>query len=80
MSDERPDVRFAVVPLPNDDARSNEFARTMVPHPLVHQELPYDPQYTSTFVFGTELGARDAQLLCGFAVTSTAGASKLAVP
>ncbi len=46
MSDERPDVRFAVVPLPNDDARSNEFARTMVPHPLVHQELPYDPQYT----------------------------------
>ena len=40
------DVRFAVLPMPNDDARSNEFARTMVPHPLVHQELPYEPQYT----------------------------------
>ena len=46
MPDGHQDVRFAVLPLPNDDTRSTEFARTMVPHPLVHQELPYDPQYT----------------------------------
>lgn len=46
MSDGRPNVRFAVLPLPTEEARSSEFARTMVPHPLVYQELPYDPQYT----------------------------------
>ncbi len=39
-------VRFAVLPLASADARPTEFARTMVPHPLVHQELPYDPEYT----------------------------------
>ena len=46
MSDFQRNVRFAVLPLPTDDARPSEFARTMVPHPLVYQELPYDPQYT----------------------------------
>ncbi len=46
MSDGQQNVRFAVLPLPTEDARSSEFARTMVPHPLVYQELPYDPQYT----------------------------------
>jgi aminomethyltransferase len=39
-------VRFAVLPLASDEARATEFARTMVPHPLVHQELPYNPEYT----------------------------------
>jgi glycine cleavage system aminomethyltransferase T len=46
MSDGRQEIRFAVLPLPAEDAHLNEFARTMVPHPLVHQELPYEPQYT----------------------------------
>lgn len=39
-------VRFAVLPLASDDARSSEFARTMAPHPLFYQEMPYGPEYT----------------------------------
>lgn len=46
MSESRVDVRFAVLPLASDESRPSEFARTMAPHPLVHQELPFDPQYT----------------------------------
>ncbi|MQX36723.1 aminomethyltransferase family protein [Roseospira navarrensis] len=38
---------FAVVPAPADEARRpTEFAHTFAPHPLVHQERPYDPWYT----------------------------------
>jgi aminomethyltransferase len=32
--------------LPNVGARPRELARTMAPHPLSYQELPYDPEYT----------------------------------
>ncbi|MBK1669314.1 aminomethyltransferase [Rhodovibrio sodomensis] len=39
-------VRFAVLPRESDAAPATEFARTMVPHPLVYQELPYEPEYT----------------------------------
>ena len=39
-------IRFAVLPLASDDTRQSEFSRTMMPHPLVYQELPYGPQYT----------------------------------
>ncbi len=39
-------VRFAVLPQPNEDGRASEFARTMTAHPLVYQELPFGPQYT----------------------------------
>ena len=39
-------VRFAVLPLASEEGRSSEFARTMAPHPLVYQELPYGPEYT----------------------------------
>ena len=39
-------VRQAVV------ERPNELARTMAPHPLIHQELPYDPTY---FVYNRRL-------------------------
>jgi aminomethyltransferase len=39
-------VRFAVLPLESDEDRASEFARTMAPHPLVYQELPYGPEYT----------------------------------
>jgi aminomethyltransferase len=39
-------VRFAILPMIGDGTRPNEFARTMAPHPLIHQELPYAPQYT----------------------------------
>lgn len=46
MSDLHVNVRFAVLPLASGDARPNEFARTMAPHPLVYQEIPYEPQYT----------------------------------
>lgn len=46
MSDCRQGVRFAVLPLPTEGARSGEFARTLVPHPLAYQELPYGPEYT----------------------------------
>lgn len=46
MSHTLENLRFAVLPLRTDDARQTEFARTMVPHPLVYQELPYEPEYT----------------------------------
>lgn len=46
MSGGQEHVRFAVLPMPDDDASRSEFARTMVPHPLIHQELPYGPRYT----------------------------------
>jgi aminomethyltransferase len=39
-------VRFAVLPLASPTARASEFARTLVPHPLAYQELPYEPEYT----------------------------------
>jgi len=35
-------------------AQPNELARTMAPHPLIHQELPYDPEY---FVYNRRLAA-----------------------
>jgi glycine cleavage system aminomethyltransferase T len=46
MSDLHGNLRFAVLPLSGEGARQSEFARTMAPHPLVYQEIPYDPQYT----------------------------------
>lgn len=46
MSDIQPEVRFAVLPLPTEAARSAEFARTLVPHPLAYQEFAYGPEYT----------------------------------
>ncbi|PQO24082.1 aminomethyltransferase [Rhodobacteraceae bacterium WD3A24] len=46
MSDSHANIRFAVLPVTSEGARPTEFARTMAPHPLVHQEIPYDPQYT----------------------------------
>ena len=39
------DLRFVVRALPADGVQPNELARTMAPHPLIHQELPYDPEY-----------------------------------
>ncbi|MDQ0316437.1 aminomethyltransferase family protein [Amorphus orientalis] len=45
MSDPHPDLLFAVLPLDDGGAQS-EFGLTMAAHPLVHQELPYRPQYT----------------------------------
>ena len=51
---ESTDVRFAVKALPAA-ARPNEMTHTMAPHPLVHQELPYDPEY---FLYNHRLTAR----------------------
>jgi len=45
MSDCLKDLRFVVTALPANDTRPNELARTMAPHPLIHQELPYRPEY-----------------------------------
>ena len=39
-------VDFAALPLANEGERPSEFARTMAPHPLVCQEIPFGPQYT----------------------------------
>ena len=39
-------LRFVVHPLPAAGVRPNELARTMIPHPLIYQELPYHPEYT----------------------------------
>ena len=38
--------RFVAKALPNQGARPRELARTLRPHPLCYQELPYDPEYT----------------------------------
>jgi aminomethyltransferase len=46
MTDLAMNVRFAILPMVGDGTRQSEFARTMAPHPLIHQELPYAPQYT----------------------------------
>ena len=46
MSDQAKALRFVVMALPANGARPNELARTMAPHPLIHQELPYSPEYS----------------------------------
>lgn len=46
MSDAKTNPSFAVLPLASDTNRPTEFALTLASHPLVHQELPYKPQYT----------------------------------
>ena len=46
MSDQSNDLRFVITALPARGARPNELARTMAPHPLIYQELPYNPEYT----------------------------------
>ncbi len=46
MSDHAKALRFVVMALPANGARPNELARTMAPHPLIHQELPYSPVYS----------------------------------
>ncbi len=45
MTIRRDDVRFAVKALPAASGPPNEFTQTMAPHPLVYQELPYDPEF-----------------------------------
>jgi glycine cleavage system aminomethyltransferase T len=46
MTDLSKGLRFVVNALPSEGARPNELARTMAPHPLIYQELPYSPEYT----------------------------------
>ena len=38
-------VRFVVKALPGGEDVPQEFRRTMQPHPLVHQELPHEPEF-----------------------------------
>ena len=65
MSDLQTNLRFAVLPLTSEDTHPSEFSRTMAPHPLVYQELPYGPEYTLynrrlTAVTMTKVSADDA--------------------
>jgi len=46
MHDALKKLRFSVVPLPVEENRPVELARTMSVHPLTYQELPYDPEYS----------------------------------
>lgn len=39
-------TRFAVKAFPIQGGRPRELTRTMAPHPLSYQELPFDPEYT----------------------------------
>ena len=39
-------TRFAVKAFPAKGSRPRELSRTMAPHPLSYQELPFDPEYT----------------------------------
>jgi glycine cleavage system aminomethyltransferase T len=39
-------LRFSVVPLPIEDGRPVELARSISIHPLTYQELPYNPEYS----------------------------------
>jgi len=41
----REEVRFAAKSLPLDGPNRAELMRTMMPHPLVYQELPFDPEF-----------------------------------
>jgi aminomethyltransferase len=47
-------LQIAVVVRPAAGEHPNELARTMAPHPLIHQELPYSPEY---FVYNRRLAA-----------------------
>lgn len=46
MSDSQANFRFAVLPLADEEPNPSEFARTMAPHPLAYQEIPFGPEYT----------------------------------
>ncbi len=46
MTDLQTLIRFAVLPIVGDASRPSEFSRSMAAHPLIHQELPYEPRYT----------------------------------
>ncbi len=39
-------LRFSVKPIPSEEERPLELARTIAVHPLTYQELPYDPEYS----------------------------------
>jgi len=45
MPDPVTDLRVVAVALPAEGTAPNEFSRTMAPHPLIYQELPYDPEF-----------------------------------
>ena len=45
MSRELEYTRFAVKAFSSKEVRPRELERTMAPHPLSFQELPYDPEY-----------------------------------
>ncbi|MEQ8827449.1 MAG: hypothetical protein RIC82_06705, partial [Parvibaculum sp.] len=45
MSESPETPQFAILPQA-DGGFSSEFARTIASHPLVYQELPYQPRYT----------------------------------
>ncbi len=46
MTNHHLNLKFVVTASAAKGARPNELARTMAPHPLIYQELPYNPEYT----------------------------------
>ena len=46
MTTHHTNLKFVVTASEASGARPNELARTMAPHPLIYQELPYHPKYT----------------------------------
>ncbi len=54
MSNHAQGYRFAVKAFPADNVRSTQIDRAMVPHPLIYQELPYNPEF---FVYNHRLAS-----------------------
>lgn len=46
MTNHHTNLKFVVTASEASGARPNELVRTMAPHPLIYQELPYNPKYT----------------------------------
>ena len=46
MTNQVANFQFTVRATPAKGAPPNEFAHTMARHPLIYQELPYNPQYS----------------------------------
>ena len=46
MTNRQTDLQFVVIAMPARGSGPNELERTMARHPLIYQELPYNPRYS----------------------------------
>ncbi len=46
MTNQQTNLRFVVTAIPARGSGPNELGRTMAQHPLIYQELPYNPSYS----------------------------------